>query len=104
MILRFFQHGKQIEELRQDFDKLRKEFSVLELEWADMFDRMRRMLMKISKRQERAEDTQRVDGEAETETPIQPGSSRPTSLTPRQLAWQQRILAQRRGRNDGGEQ
>jgi predicted nucleic acid-binding Zn-ribbon protein len=98
MILRFFQHRKQIDELRQDFDKLRKEFSVLELEWADMFDRMRRMLMKISKRQEREEDTRRVDGDAETETPIQPGSSRRTSLTPRQLAWQERILRNRAGR------
>lgn len=98
----FFNLKKQISELRQDNDKLRKEFQTLELEWTDMYDRMRRVLMKISKRVEREEDTQRVNGEVETVPENAVPSARASSLTPRQLAWQQRILAQRRGGNSGG--
>jgi chromosome segregation ATPase len=98
----FFNLKKQIAELRQDNDRLRKEFQTLELEWTDMYDRMRRVLMKISKRQERAEDTQRVDGEDETATHLAGTATARSSLTPRQLAWQERILAHRNRTNQGG--
>jgi hypothetical protein len=100
-MLAFLNHKKQIEALRQDVDKLRKEFGNLELEWADMYDRMRRMLMKISKRQERldaVEDTQPVEGEDAGDALT--GASA-TSLSPHQQLVNSQILARRKKVNGG---
>jgi len=104
-MLRFFRQAKQIEELRQELDKQRRIVSGLELEWSDMHDRLRRMLAKISKRDERAraaEDAHDAGGEeAAGNSPEQP-----TSLSARQQELNARIL-QRRSRNlvpnKGGE-
>ncbi len=68
----------------------------LELEWSDMHDRLRRMLAKISKREERsraAEDAQPGGGEAPVLEAQDAGTR--TSLTPRQLQLQQQILNRR---------
>lgn len=97
-MLAFFQHKKQIEELRHELDTLKKAFGNVELEWSEMYDRMRRMLLKISKRQERldaSEDTQPVEGEDVTR--VQSTSS----LSPRQQQISDQIVARRKKVNGG---
>jgi predicted nucleic acid-binding Zn-ribbon protein len=95
-MLHYFDHRKQINELRQDLDTLRKSFKNLELEWADMYDRIHRTLMKISKRAQRSDDAERAEG---VENP--PPGDTPSTLTGRTAEIQRRILARREGRNDG---
>lgn len=90
--------------LRQRCDVLERDFKRVELDWSDMYDRLRRVLMKISRRQQREderEDTLRVEGEngaGGSATAV------PSTLSARQLELNQRIL-NRRGRipQKGGE-
>jgi len=93
MFLRFFDQRKQIQALRQDVDELRREVNGLDVEWSDMHDRLRRMLAKISKREERA----RADGnEVREDAPEGAVStSGDLGLTASQLTIQERILARR---------
>jgi len=93
MFLRFFDQRKQIQALRQDVDELRREVNGLDVEWSDMHDRLRRMLAKISKREERA----RADGTEVREDASGGAVSNPgeMGLTASQLTHQTRILARR---------
>ena len=93
-MLHFLDHRKQIDELRQELDALRKGFKNLELEWADMYDRIHRTLMKISKRAQRSDDAERAEG---VEAPT--SDTTPSTLTGRAAELQARILARRRGNN-----
>jgi chromosome segregation ATPase len=91
---------KQISDLRQELDAMKRTVNTLEIEWSEMHDRIRRMLAKISRRQQREderEDAQPVAGE--NGTPV--AADVPSSLTPRQRAWQEHLLARRR--TIGGE-
>src|SRR6266567_2844903 len=93
MFLRFFDQRKQIQQLRQYVDELRREVNGLDVEWSDMHDRLRRMLAKISKREERA----RADGNEVREDAPEGAVSTPgdLGLTASQMAHQNRILARR---------
>jgi len=93
MLKHFFTQSKQLLELRQELDTLKREVSGLDLEWSDMHDRLRRMLAKLAKRDERAaqaperEDTQPAEGEE---------AARFSSLPPRARLIQSQILARRK--------
>jgi phage shock protein A len=95
---------KQIGELRQEVDTLKRTVNALELEWSEMHDRIRRMLAKISRRQQREderEDTQPVAGENGTGTAGTPVLS---SLTPRQRIIQMQLEARRQLSKKGGDE
>jgi hypothetical protein len=97
----FFDLKKQIRELRQELDTQKRTVNGLELEWSDMHDRLRRMLAKISKREERAlaaEGTQPEEGENGA------SSVAFSSLTPRQRLLQAQILARRKTAGERKEQ
>jgi len=100
-MLAFFQHKKQIDALRQELDTMKRTVNGLELEWSDMHDRLRRMLAKISKREERArvaEDTQPVEGEDAGDAPT---GAAAISLSPHQQLINSQIIARRRKVNGG---
>lgn len=78
---------------------MKRTVNSLELEWSEMHDRLRRMLAKISRRQQREderEDTQRADGESVVAAVPANGEQPVSSLTPRQLRWQKHLLERRR--------
>jgi chromosome segregation ATPase len=103
-IMAWFDQKKQIDALRQDVDELKRQFRGLELEWTSVYDSTRRMLAKISRRQQRedaSEDTQRAEGENGATSGIE---SSPSSLSARQQELNARILARRaRLPQKGGE-
>jgi len=86
---------KQISDLRQELDAMKRTVNTLEIEWSEMHDRIRRMLAKISRRQQREderEDTQPVAGE--NGTPV--AADVPYPLTPRQRQINAQMMARRR--------
>ena len=85
---------KELEGLRQDYDKLRRDVAGLELEWSDMHDRLRRMLAKISKRNERSDNLLREE-EPQAEGGDTPYYEPGPRLSPTQSRIQQQILARR---------
>jgi chromosome segregation ATPase len=99
----WFDQKKQISELRQELDTMKRTVNTLEIEWSEMHDRIRRMLAKISRRQQREderEDTQPVAGE----NGATPRVETPSSLTPRQRIIQAQLLAHRKMQTkEGGE-
>ncbi|SRR5258708_28693643 len=95
-MFKLLHHQKQIDELRRDVDQARKSYERLELEWCDMYDRMKRTLMKISKREQRLEHAEGPGGVEES-----PTSDSPSTLSGRAADVQARILARRRGGNGG---
>ncbi len=95
----FLDQKRQISELRQEVDGLKRSFNALELEWSEMHDRIRRMLAKISRRQQREDEREDAQpGAGENGAPLASvgATDTNTSLTPRQRAWQERILSHRR--------
>jgi hypothetical protein len=96
---RFFDQRKQIDQLRQDVDELQRGHRALDLEWSDYADRFRRMLAKMAKRDERAEQSP----EGEDTQPAEQESVLLNRLTPKQRLIQQQILARRQRPNGGGE-
>lgn len=89
---------RKISELRREFDELKRTVNGLELEWSDMHDRLRRQLMKMSKRQEREElaaDNGLENNPDQMELPL---SGSGTTLTGRALLIQQQILQRRAAR------
>ncbi|SRR6266852_5382862 len=98
---RFFNQSKQIIELRQDVDALKHSVKKLDEEWSDYYDRFRRLLAKMAKRDERANDLLRE----EEPQPAGGDGARAPSLSARQREINERILA-RRNRGvvkEGGE-
>jgi hypothetical protein len=94
-IMTWFDQKKQIDALRQDVDDLKRQFRGLELEWTSVYDSTRRMLAKISRRQQRedvAEDAQRAEGENGASGGA---DAVPSSLSARQQEITARILARR---------
>ncbi len=88
---RFFDHRKQIEALRQDLDAMRHQVAKLDEEWSDYYDRFRRLLAKMAKRDERANDLLR-----EEEPQPAGGDGAPmSSLSVRQREINDKILARR---------
>ncbi len=95
----FFDQRKQISELRQELDSQKRVVANLEIEWSEMHDRIRRMLAKISRRQQREDEREDAQpGAGENGSAIVAGTENATitSLTPRQRAWQAQLLSRRR--------
>ena len=85
-MFRFLRTQKRIEDLEETMERKK-----LQVEWDDTYDKFRHLHMRVSKRMRDAEQAPEGDttGGKETE---QPGSS---SLSPRQIEAQQKILARR---------
>lgn len=88
--------AKRILELETRLDRLEGRFRSLSVEWEDTYDKLGRMLSRISK--SRAVIESHDQGEQEQEAPLSPPAT-PTGrlLTPAQLAVQQQILRRRAG-------
>jgi len=65
MLFRFFRLTTRVRDLEDEVRELRSGFKQIEIEWADTFDKVRSVLGKIAKRQ------QRIDAEQPSE-PTQP--------------------------------
>ncbi len=92
-----FRVRRRVQELEEDFAKLRRDFMSLEAEWSNSYDKLRAMMQRIAKRAEVAEKAADAEHpEASGSTSAGPGRF----LTPRQLQIQQQIL---RRRTNGGE-
>ena len=90
-MFRFLRTQKRIEDLEETMERIDSAFKKLQVEWDDTYDKFRHLHMRVSKRMRDAEQAPEGDttGGKETE---QPGSS---SLSPRQIEAQQKILARR---------
>ena len=90
-MFRFLRTQKRIEDLEETMERIDSAFKKLQVEWDDTYDKFRHLHMRVSKRMRDAEQAPEGDttGGKENE---QPGSS---SLSPRQIEAQQRILARR---------
>lgn len=91
---RFFDQRKQISELRQDLDEMRHTVKKLDEEWSDYYDRFRRLLAKMAKRDERANEVLR-----EEDAQAVGADGNVGHMSPRQLELNAKILARR---NRGG--
>ncbi|SRR6266851_1101552 len=93
MFLRFFDQRKQIQALRQDMDDLQRAMKGLDLEWSEMYERLRSLLAKLAKRDLRAaangDDVREDAPGGAVESPGDLG------LTASQMTHQNRILARR---------
>ena len=90
-MFRFLRTQKRIEDLEETMERIDSAFKKLQVEWDDTYDKFRHLHMRVSKRMRDAEQSPEGDttGGKENE---QPGSS---SLSPRQIEAQQKILARR---------
>ncbi len=96
---------KDVENLQEDFAKLRREFQSLELEWTNAYEKLRQMMGRVAKRAELLRrETDAEDGGTTTDGQ---SDARASGLTARQLELNQRILARRNRlapqRMNGGE-
>lgn len=83
----------RLKRLESRVDDLEREIKKLELEFSDLYDKVRTMVAKWAKRIGRAQsEEEESEREAESEGIIESAS---TSLTPQQQRIQQQILARR---------
>ena len=88
--------SKRLERLEEDLRSLRSDLKSLELEWSDVYDKIRKSMGRIVKSRaimEAAEAKTNGDGEASGEVLPAPEGN----FTPRQRALQQQILRRRVG-------
>lgn len=87
--------AKKLKDLEERVDKLERASKGLLLDWEDTYDKIRRLMFRISKRVQRDEqlspESGSIDAEPETLPPGAPGN-----LNARQSTIQQKILARRR--------
>jgi len=86
-LLRFFDQSKQLEALRQRCDEMERQWRGLRLDYEELYERTRRLLGKIARRQQR-EDEVREDAPQE-------GADTTPGLSPSQLSINEKILARR---------
>lgn len=97
MPLLIFRAAREQVRLEEDLRRLERDFKALELEWGDVYDKLRKAMGRIVK--SRAIIEAREDGREGAEAPVpeaQPSSSGHL-LTPRQMTIQQQILKRRAG-------
>jgi len=93
-----FQENKRLKRVEERVDALERLMKALELEWSNVYDKVRTTLAKLAKREERAPAPV-----PSVELTSSTGSSAvPTSLTERGREIQRQILA-RRNRLTGGD-
>ena len=85
---------EQIIKLEESFAKLRRDFQGLELEWSNVYDKMRHLMGRIAKRADVVESGKPI-GE-EPEMPNVDGTGVPSTLSARATQAQAAILARRR--------
>ncbi len=87
---------RRVGQLEEDLNKLRRDFQALELEWGNVYDKLRKAMGRIVKSRaiiEQAEDRETVE-----QPPIPTmGTGVHGLLTPRQRELQQNILKRRAG-------
>jgi hypothetical protein len=89
---------KRLRSAEERLDALEREMKAIQLEWSNVYDKVRTTLAKLAKREERA-------AKEEPEPNVISGSQTPTSLTPRAQEVQRQILARRnRLPQNGSEQ
>ncbi len=95
-----FRVRRRVQELEDDFAKLRRDYNSLELEWNNTLDKLRAMMGRIAKRAEVAEKA--AQPSSSEEAGATPPAAGARFLTPRQLQIQQQIL-RRRANGNGGQ-
>jgi len=93
-----FQDYKRLKRIEERLDDLERSIKALELEWSNVYDKVRTTLAKLAKREERAATpVPALDG-----APMEIAGAVPTSLTDRGREIQRQIMA-RRNRLAGGD-
>ncbi len=88
--------SEKFEAFEEKLEKLRRDFTNLELEWTNFFDKARRMLARVAKRAEVVEKAE--ESEAPAAAPLLPiGGANTGRLSDRQREIQQQILRRRAG-------
>lgn len=90
-----FHKFKQLLELRQDVDKLKQDFSVIQHEWNDWFERFKRLHARIARRQQREEQAEELRASAENGG-AEESPSGLVGLTPHQREVQRQIELRRK--------
>ena len=93
-MFRFLRTQKRLEEIEETLSRIESAFKKLQVEWDDTYDKFRHLQWRVTKRVRVLEGVEQAPegdttGGKENE---QPGSS---SLSPRQIEAQQKILARR---------
>jgi len=98
-LFRNIKENGALRELDDQVAKLRRDMSNLELEWSNMHDKLRRMMMRVAKRAEVAEKVEAANEltEPEPEVAQDQASGSGRMLTQRQRLAQQAILMRRAG-------
>lgn len=88
--------GHKIQTLENRIDKLESAIRSLQVEWDDVYARIRRVLSSVAKRDAMLASREADQGNGPTVIPSE-GPARSAFLTPRQLQLQQEILKRRAG-------
>jgi hypothetical protein len=86
----------ELAQVQDDCAKLKRDFQALELEWSNMYDKLRRMMQRIAKRAEIAEKLQESNENEPQELDL-PSAGHAGILSPAQRRVQQAILRERAG-------
>lgn len=90
----WFKSSRSIAALDEDLKSLRRDFQALELEWGNVYDKLRRAMGRIVKSRAIIEEKeQQEEGSA---APL-PMGMHGTSLTPHQMQLQRQIMRRRAG-------
>jgi len=94
-VFEHFSNKRRIAELEESLGKLQREFSGLQLEWANTLDKLNHIAGRMAKRAALAQEKEDLlmNG-AESESSA-PAGAATTSLSPRQQEINQRILGRR---------
>lgn len=92
-----FSNKRRIEQLEEDFGKLRREFSALQLEWLSTLDKLKSVMGRMVKREALSQEKE----DLLMGTPPEPANGQLSTLSPRQRIIQAQIEA-RRERLKGG--
>lgn len=84
--------SRRVQALEDDLAKLRREFQSLELEWSEAYDKLRRVVQRISKR---AEILEKAESPGASLAGGDGADAAGTSLSARQQEINQRILSRR---------
>ncbi len=96
-LLKYFRAEKRISELEEDFASVKRRVESLQLDFEQLYDKVKRGMQRWSKRQEFVEKAEEAQQAAQlTATPISAGPFG-GQFTDRQKEIQQRILRRRAG-------
>jgi hypothetical protein len=89
-----FKMRTRLKDVEEGLEQMQRQFKRQEIEWIDTLDKLRTMMGRIVKDRERAERARAEVEPSPSEAPSE--EVQPNSMSPRQNAINERILARRR--------